>query len=30
MESDATYHIRAVCEPEEVGAVTGCVEAAHQ
>ena len=29
MESDATYHIRAVCEPEEAGTVTGCVEAAH-
>ena len=29
MESDATYHIRAVCEPEEAGSVTGCVEAAH-
>ena len=23
MESDATYHIRAVCEPEEAGTVTG-------
>ena len=29
MESDATYHIRAICEPEEAGTVTGCVEAAH-
>ena len=29
MESDATYHIRAVCEPEEAGTVTGCMEAAH-
>lgn len=29
IESDATYHIRAVCEPEEAGTVTGCVEAAH-
>lgn len=29
MESDATYHVRAVCEPEEAGTVTGCVEAAH-
>ena len=29
LESDATYHIRAVCEPEEAGTVTGCVEAAH-
>ena len=29
MESDATYHIRAVCEPEEAGTVTGCVEVAH-
>jgi hypothetical protein len=29
MESDATYHIRAVCEPEEAGTITGCVEAAH-
>ena len=29
LESDATYHIRAICEPEEAGTVTGCVEAAH-
>jgi hypothetical protein len=29
LESDATYHVRAVCEPEEAGTVTGCVEAAH-
>ncbi len=29
LESDATYHVRAVCEPEEAGTVTGCVEAVH-
>lgn len=29
LESDATYHIRVVCEPEVAGTVTGCVEAAH-
>ena len=29
LESDATYHVRAVCDPEEAGTVTGCVEAAH-
>ena len=29
LESDATYHVRAVCEPEEAGTVIGCVEAAH-
>ena len=29
LESDATYHVRAVCDPEEAGTVTGCVEDAH-
>lgn len=29
LESEATYHARAVCEPEEAGTVTGCVEAVH-
>ena len=29
LESDATYHVLAVCEPEEAGTVTGCVEAVH-
>ena len=29
LESDATYHVQAVCEPEEAGTVTGCVEAVH-
>lgn len=28
-ESDATYHIRVVCEPEVAGTVTRCVEADH-
>ena len=28
-ESDETYHVRAVCEPEEAGTITGCKEEVH-